>query len=608
MSSKVNTGGKFLVAAACAASLAQIPLASISAYSQDYIPNFATTLSISGTDYILDSIATSDGGVIVVGGGEIYSGKDSAVIAKYSADGTMVWGIDLGGQSESQATKVISLSNGNYLVFASIDGENRLVELSPNGVEVSNSLISQKLTAIADTTTSSDSVTSIVGVDDNDSIYILHKRETEATEGYSVTMATNIQDDVPIHTIEKYGDGGYVATGFDENQNKSIIYTANAKGDSPKIRAIQSEGFRIYDAISYDDNFIVVGTKDGKMHIAKINSEGAILNEYTINGENTSGATSQLTSVEKMPNGEIVTVGSSNYNSTSAFTPKGDQDGIIARFNGSLSPISIREYAGNGYDALNTVTVDGESFYVGGTSCSTDFGIDYVGNEAYSIISHFEYGTNADITFHIDGDLPEDVDAPENGEYHWDKDGNSDLPIPANTDDAIFSGWYTDQDMKNALGDQTPSSDLDLYGTYTFVGHDLVDNNIDTMCKTVDNKLVCTAPEGYEVSTGETTDPIIPQVPSDDYTGLTGKWVSDDESIATVDQKGRVTGVSEGTTTIRYVLLNEDGNVVYEYVMSFTVKAATNPDTVDVLPLVLAVSAISFASFSLAAARVFKRR
>lgn len=610
MFNKVNVGGKFLVAAACAASLAQIPLATISAYSQDYAPSFATTLGIRGTDYILDSIATSDGGVIVVGGGEIQanSAKDSAIIAKYSADGTKAWGIDLGGQSESHAAKIISLANGNYLVFAIIDGENRLVEVSPDGNEVSNTPINQELTGIANTTASSDSVASIVGVDGKDSIYILHKNDSETTGGFSVTMATNIQDGIPIHLIKEYGDGGYVAIGFDESKSKSIIYTANGKADYPDINDIQSEGFHINDVVPYGNSFIAVGIKDGKMHIAKISSEGAILSEYTIDGENTSDTTSQLTSVEVMPNGEIVTVGSSNYSSTSAFTPKGGQDGIIARFNSSLSPISIRSYSGSGYDALNTVTVDGENFYVGGVSGSSDMGIDFVGNELYSIISHFKYGTDADVTFHIDGDLPEGVDAPKNGEYHWSKDGSSNLPIPANTDDAIFSGWYTDQDMKNALGGQTPSSDLDLYGTYTSVSHDLVEDNFDTLCKTVGSKQVCTAPEGYEVSAGETTDPIIPQVPDYDYTGLTGKWVSDDESIATVDQKGRVTGISEGTTTIRYILSDEDGNVVYEYIMSFTVKAATNPDTVDVLPLILAVSAFSFASFSLVATRVFKRR
>ena len=71
MSNKVNVGGKFLVAATCAASLAQIPLATISAYSQDYAPDFATTLSISGTGLAVVSIAISDGGVIVGVGGEI---------------------------------------------------------------------------------------------------------------------------------------------------------------------------------------------------------------------------------------------------------------------------------------------------------------------------------------------------------------------------------------------------------------------------------------------------------------------------------------------------------------------------------------------------------
>ena len=210
---------------------------------------------------------------------------------------------------------------------------------------------------------------------------------------------------------------------------------------------------------------------------------------------------------------------------------------------------------------------------------------------------------SADVTFHIDGDTPDGIVTPENGTYRWDGNGNNDLPTPGSTDDQIFSGWYTDDDFKNKIDGQTPSDDIDLYGKFIDLDHDTLDDEdtFNEWCKYQNNVLICVNSDNDSVSTGNTTNPTTPQVPSGiALDGATGEWVSDNPDVATVDQDGRITGVSEGSANIRFVIYDDEGNIIYEYVLPCTVKGADNPDTLDMLPIVITVaifSAISLTGF-----------
>ena len=80
--------------------------------------------------------------------------------------------------------------------------------------------------------------------------------------------------------------------------------------------------------------------------------------------------------------------------------------------------------------------------------------------------------------------------------------------------------------------------------------------------------------------------------------GATGEWISDNPDVATVDQDGRITGVSEGSANIRFVIYDDEGNIIYEYVLPCTVKGANNPDTLDMLPIVMTIAIFSAVSLT----------
>ncbi len=616
---KANFGGKLLIAAACAATIAQFPISQVNAYSEDVVPVFATTLGTSGSDWIYGSVVDSDGNLVVVGVGEYDDDGiiNTAIIAKYSPKGEMIWTTKLGG-TESGGTRmydVEQLKSGNYLAVGEIDGVSTAFEINnEDGSVVTASDIRMKVTSIA--LDESFDNPQFAGVDgEHDSIYIF--AYNPQSPGYVLQNATNIQDGKPIRAIESNGNNGYVAVGFnntgDSDSNSSVLYYGDRAAATPKIRTIQNRGAVINDVIPYGDDYIGVGQKSGYMYIAKINSEGIIAegDEDTLGGTNAADKISQFHSVKVLDNGEIVAVGTANF-TDSTIGPKGGSDGVIARYSSDIDLISTINPSGNSDDELYTVATNGNKFYVGGSSLSPDTGIDHSGNEMYSIIAGYGQGVTADVTFHIDGDIPEGVDAPEDGEYHFTEDGN-DLPTPGSTENQLFSGWYTDEGLENELGDQVPSDDLNLYGKYFDVETENL-NDLDTFdhwCEYQNEGtlLICTNPDGNTITAGETSDPLTPQAPSvimDD--GATGKWASDDPTIATVDQDGKVTGVSEGTTNIRFIVYDENGNIIYEYVLSFTVKAAANPDTVDVTPMILTIAAFSAVSFAAIFRRAFNKR
>ena len=218
----------------------------------------------------------------------------------------------------------------------------------------------------------------------------------------------------------------------------------------------------------------------------------------------------------------------------------------------------------------------------------------------------------ANVAFYIDGDIPDGVDTPENGTYYWDAYGNNNIPIPASTDNQIFSGWYTDEKLTNRLSDQMPDDDLNLYGKYINLDHDILDNEdtFNEWCNYENSVLICADPDNNSASTDNTSDPITPQVPSGiAMDGTSGEWISDNPNVVTVDQDGRVTGISESTANIRFVIYDDEGNIIYEYVLPYTVKNADNPNTFDSLPIAVVItifSTIGLSGFALKSA--IKRR
>lgn len=611
--SKKNFGGKLLIAAACAACIAQYPIAQANAYSEmDYTPSFATTFGIQNTDFATASFTDADGNYLVGGAGELQGSTDTAILAKYSPSGKMLWGLTLGGSTPtgSYVSDIDQIKSGNYIVLALIDGKTTIFEITPDGsVATSSEQNSSVKTLALDEANSQTYFAAVDGESDSIYIYVYNPQ----TNGYALMNATNIQDGNPIYNISPKGDNGYVAVGFDEGENSGVLYIGDDASDYPEIKLIEVRGATFNQVVPYGDGYIGVGTKSDLPYIAKINADGTVTtgNDYILGGTLAEGRDSQFSSVDVLDNGQIVAVGYTNFTGSSV-TPKGGTDAIIARFDSNIDLIEAINPSGNGNDEFETVTANGNKFFVGGASSSTDLNVPFIGNEVYSLLMGYTNGVEADVTFNIEGDIPEGVNVPEDGTFSFTEDGNT-VPKPESTDDAVFNGWYLDEDMTKELGNTVPSDDLDLYGKYNDVETENL-NDLDTFdhwCEYQNEGtlLICTNPEDNTITAGETSDPFTPQVPSvimDD--AATGKWVSDDPTIATVDQNGKVTGVSEGTTNIRFIVYDKNGNIIYEYVLSFTVKATANPDTVDMLPLALAVISFSTVSFAAIVLRNFRRQ
>ena len=597
-------GGKFFITAACVATLtASIPNAQINAYSITDVPSFATTLGIRGTDYVDDSVVAADGGYVVLDTGETTSsGRDQVVVAKYSNTGEAIWRNILTETTYDSVSRAItSLSNGNYLATAIVNGSPTLFEISDyDGHVISTTTLDRTYNFydITEAAVDYDGAPLVVGVTNSKTIYAFIKDQNS----YIPAREYYVSDSVQVYSIRQDDDGGFVSLGYNTTNNSYLIIHADSNGSTSFPLSLDSNA-GLYDIAPYNGGYVIVGSYGKQMRVWKTNNEGDITGEYTLEDQSDQGVESCFMSVDILSNGNIVTVGYSNYDRSQAINILGSSDAVIARLDSNLNPISVRSYGSDGADYLYTVKADGERFYVGGTSKSYYMGIDYVGDEFYSIVARFGAGVAADVTFHIDGDIPEGIYIPEDGTYYWDENGNNDLTIPASTDDQIFNGWYTDEDLKNKIDGQIPSDDLDLYGKYTDLNHDKLDDEdaFDEQCKYEDNVLICTNPDTNSVSAGDTTNPTTPQVPSGiAVDGATGEWVSDNPDVATVDQDGRVTGVSGGTTDIQFVIRDYEGNIIYKFILPYTVTATDNPDTLDMLPIVMTIaifSAISLTGF-----------
>lgn len=605
-------GGKFFITAACVATLtASIPNAQINAYSITDVPSFATTLGIRGRDFVEYSVVAADGGYVVLDTGETtVSGRDQVIVAKYSNTGEAIWRNILTETTYYSVSRAItSLSNGNYLAMAIVNDSPTLFEISDyDGHVISTTTLGRTYNFydITEAAVDYDGAPLVVGVTYSKTIYAFIKDQ----DSYKPALEYYMSDSVQVYSIRQDDDGGFVSLGYDTATDTYLIIHADSNGHTSFPLSLDSNA-GLYDIAPYNGGYVIVGSYGKQMSVWKTNNEGDITGEYTLEGQSDQGDESCFMSVDILSNGNIVTVGYSNYDRSQAINILGSSDAVIARLDSNLNPISVRSYGSDGADYLFTVKADGDRFYVGGTSKSYYMGIDYVGDEFYGIVARFGAGVAADVTFHIDGDIPEGIYIPEDGTYYWDENGNNDLTIPASTDNQIFSGWYTDEKLTNKLGDQIPDDDLNLYGKYISLDHDILDNEdtFNEWCNYENSVLICTDPDNNSVSTDNISDPITPQAPSGiAVDGTSGEWISDDPNIVTVDQDGRVTGISEGTANIRFVIYDNEGNIIYEYVLPCTVKNANNPSTFDSLPIAAVIAIFSTIGLSRLALKSTSRR
>ena len=474
-------GGKFFITAACVATLtASIPNAQINAYSVEYVPTFAESLDISETDeYANHSVVAADGSYVVIGtGANTETGADEVVIAKYSNTGKVIWNQTITNRSDNRySTAMTSLTNGNYLVSTSVydttssSSSLTFFEVNDNNgsiVKTSNLGYAGGFRFIAEAPAINNLPPLILGVvGDDNTIYAFVKNQEgiyEPNSRYNFTLP----ESASIYFIREDGDGDFNALGY-YNGTPVAMHS-----DRVHDLYLGTNAFP-FDIVSYDGGYIVAGRVGSLPKIWKLDSDYAVTEKYTIEGQSDQYG-SYFYSVDVLSDNSIVAVGYSGFDSTDTIDVLGQTDAIIAHLDNNLNPISVRSYGGTGPDCLYNVRADGDAFYVAGTSQSNEIGIEHKSSGYYSVVARFGVGASADVTFHINGDTPDGIVTPENGTYHWDEHSNNDLPTPGSTDDQIFSGWYTDDDFKNKIDGQTPSDDIDLYGKFIDLDHDTLDN------------------------------------------------------------------------------------------------------------------------------------
>jgi hypothetical protein len=691
MSKKASFSAKALIATACTFSLAATPLAQASAYSIEYAPDYQTTFGIAGSDGLFDAYRASDGKIVVVGYGEINnSGKDQGIAMKFNADGSQAWdNLAIVGNTSVNDSLIdaeeLPDSDGTIIAYAT-SNNGYFVEIDKNG-HVADNVNSSNLALDGFTITTPSHIVGISNENHANRIEILERRIQNGSGdiSYSVLLSTNYDqlENFNFYTIQKYDETGYIATGYSNSENAPYIFVANNDSQGPSPIKLDSNITIYKTAVAQDGNIVGVGQKDGKLAAIKFSSSGNIIKEVVIDGE---GGFSSFRDVAILQNGDIIASGRTGYVNGDVKnlhnTTENQFDAVISHFDSKFNLISTQAFGGNYDDTFDAVIADKDGFFVSGASSSTDYDVaNKVGNEYYSVFAHFSTATFADVQFKIDGNLPENATAPEDGEYQWNADGSNNLPTPANGEKQIFSGWYTDKDLNNPLS-ETPTNDLSLYGKYFDVErYDATDTK--TNCdKDEDVSLACINQKNQSLAAGETSKANTPYLPNDlrgsidqkgnldaypdlsfqesntapdsypvfctranvtigdttkpyyiyaksanacaqanivasssDTAGLTGRWESEDEKIATVDQNGRVTGVSAGKVRIGFVLRNTDGEVVYAYILNYEIteakaeaEALTNPDTLDNFSALLLVVVISSALLGFGLATKANRR
>ena len=621
MSKRHSFAGKALVAAACALTIATTtPVANTFAYSTSYGQDYAVTTGVKQMDIFRGVTSTSDGGAIAFGQGRTddNSSKLYAYLVKFDKSGNIEWKKSLENTSSQNDSinKVIELQNGNYIVIGGINGTTTFIELSKDGQTV----VAEGINNVTDVIQIDDF--SYVGVGDNNYLYMISRVANEHNVGYATTSATNVSDATNISVIERFGDQGYMAV--ESAQNSSKIYFGARNSDYPKTITIDNA--QIFDLVEdKDGNIIAAGAENGKPCVYKLNPETRELVKKTpVDCTPVEGIVNQsaFRGIDVLDNGEIVAAGISDYSASPSISGihynsedrYANGDGVYARFDKDLNLINANAVGGSRNDTILGVSTNGSTIYVAGVSSSDDFGVKGIaktddGNiELFGYMSRIAPQTTANVTFEI-SNTPDGAKAPENGDYTWTSLGENNIPDPKTPAGYVFSGWYTDEGLKNELGSNIPTDDLTLYGTFV-----KTDGDTDSMACEGSPVTKCENPISNLFFTSETADPIPPRVPAE-YTGnnFTGKWISENESIATVDQNGKVTGVSEGSTMIYFVVYDANGNEVYRYAQLAEVfnradeETPENPNTADnftgIIAAVLASGAVLGAGFFVASRR-----
>ena len=286
---------------------------------------------------------SDDGGVVVLrstnGEFEGSFGNRDGYIAKYDANGALVWDLVYGGSNTENLNSICPTSDGGFIVAGSSNSSNGLL----------------------DWLSSSSGLKGIIIKFDRDG----NVEWTQSNFQNSNIISVKVDKDDNVYTIQSSGS---------LTSAQVTVSKYNADGDHLWLNAIDVGDYTKFADVAIDDegnvyrmNYQSIGSGNGKIIITKFDSEGSEiwLSEF-------GGGSLAAAFVIEEHEGMLKVGGTSRAMTGDFVTLYGGSDAYIATidFDGNLT--NYKNYGGTGSDAIYDMYIDGAKIFVTGQSSSTD--------------------------------------------------------------------------------------------------------------------------------------------------------------------------------------------------------------------------------------------
>ncbi|MEI6850338.1 MAG: prepilin-type N-terminal cleavage/methylation domain-containing protein [Candidatus Saccharibacteria bacterium] len=334
----------------------------------------------SGSDYARSLIKTSDGGFATVGTTDSYGeGMTDAFIVKYSSNGTISWNKTWGGSSSEAGDSIVQTSDGGFAITGNT---------ASFGVNGSPDVFVAKYSAdgslLWDTTwgdASSDYGYSIIQTSDGGLAVTGYLTNVDGREDaillkytsggtYSWSKATNvcgIYDPDYGRAIIQTSDGGYLTVGKGSRANDGFNATSNAiikyttDGTVSWLKTWSYNGYNNIESVfqTSDGGYIATGSTSSYsngLSVIKFNSTGDLLWNRVWSGGNTNSDGGY--SIIQTSDGGFAISGSTEMYGAGNF------DVLLAKYSSDGTLAWSKTWGGSGYDSGDSLVQTSDGGFV----------------------------------------------------------------------------------------------------------------------------------------------------------------------------------------------------------------------------------------------------
>lgn len=550
----------------------------------------------SGGDFFVDMEQTSDNGYVTVGysyssdgdlagiskGGGYYTG---AMIVKYDANGNLVWKKAFGGSSYDEFYSVIEADDGGYLVSgytSSIDGD----------------LYGQNYNIFGEA--------------------VIVKYNSSGDLQWIKMFGGSREDS--FKSLQKTNDGGYIAAGYSDSidgdltgLNKSYIRDAILVKYDHDFR---QQWVKSFGGTGVDEFFnIVQATDGGYVAVGDSNSSDAIIVKFdsagTVNWKHSfgRGLNDEFRDVIQLNDGAFVVVGYSQSADPACMEPyKGYNDAVIMKYGNTGELLWSKVFGGRQYDYFNSITKTSDGgWIVTGNSSSNDNDM-YTGSKydavQEGILVKYNYFGDVEWKWQIgnsisslqdsslqDSSFQETVVSP-NGEFIIIGRAGKATFIKSNliessylklnkNDMTYLDAYYIPSSVASVnytwKSSNTSIATINIFGLVDArqTGTTTIDLINERGQKIMTLPLIVTTPvEGVQLNktnldmTPGMVKNLVSIVTPSDAINTNVIWTSSNNNVATVNNSGQITAISNGTATVTATTL--DGGFTSSAAVSVT--------------------------------------